>query len=167
MNIWEEYKVTLERTTKLEDRRQGVTATYLTVNSLICGTIAFLVKDSGLNGHREQVAVAAFLVSGIAATFLWRAILKQLSELISFWYSQARALEAKMPNSHSLVTSEFTTLDSASSGRRALGLTSYERALSWIFTAIYALFLSGGLAVVIFVPSGFGPKAVTVSTLKK
>ena len=42
----EEYKFFAESTQKLTDRRQGITQTYLTVNTGIFAVGAFLIKDA-------------------------------------------------------------------------------------------------------------------------
>ena len=46
VDTFEEYKLFVDDTARLSDRRQTVTNTYIAVNSLLLGAISFLIRDA-------------------------------------------------------------------------------------------------------------------------
>lgn len=92
-----EYRLALDQTNKLADRRQAITTTYLSVNAALTGAIAFLFKDGRLPDVASQVTVLALLFSGVVACGLWRRLIKHYSALTGWWYEQIRSLENQLP----------------------------------------------------------------------
>jgi hypothetical protein len=67
MDTFEEYKVHIERTGKLSERRQTATQAYLAINTAIFGAVAFIIKDSGLSGWPLVFVALPLFVVGILA----------------------------------------------------------------------------------------------------
>ncbi len=142
-----EYELFLSHVNNLTERRQNITATYLSVNAALTGVMAFLFKDGQLPGLVSQIAVLTLLFSGIVACGLWRRLITQYSTLINWWYEQLRALEDVTAGSKKLITREFQELYRIRRGKKErVGLTRYEIRLTWIFTAIYSVF---GIAILV------------------
>jgi hypothetical protein len=129
-----------------------VTATYLSVNTVIAGVIAFLLKDARVTGWALQVSVLILLAAGVIACDLWRRLITQHSVLSSWWYERLRELEDTMPESSKLLTREYQALCLEKRSEVRIGLTRYETRLTWLFTALYAAF---GLAIVTAWTPGF------------
>lgn len=135
-----EYTLFLAQVGKLAERRQAMTATYLSVNAAIVGAVAFLFKDGVLPGWQQQAAVLVLFGAGIVACDLWRRLLLQYRTLLSWWYKRLHLLEAEMPECSGLIKQEYDELYATQKGRSCLGLTRYETRLTWLFTALYAAF---------------------------
>ena len=54
---FDEYKLFVESMDRFSNRRQQISNTYLTVNSIIIGAIAFLVKDAGSDTYLHLAGV--------------------------------------------------------------------------------------------------------------
>ncbi len=135
-----EYKLFLDQVNKLIERRQTVTATYLSVNAAIVGAVAFIFKDIDTLEGGEQVSALVLLVSGLVACDLWRRLINQYSALLKWWYEQLRALEDAMPESSKLLTKEYDDLYGGKSGKAPIGLTRYEVRLTRLLTVVYVAF---------------------------
>ena len=105
-----EYTTFLDLVNHLSERRQTVTATYLSVNAALIGALAFLLQDGKLPAWQQQVAVLVLLGAGIVACDLWRRILKQYNTLLDWWYGQLHELEKELPDSSALITKEYEAL---------------------------------------------------------
>ena len=145
-----DFAMLMEQIRHLNDRRQTVTATYLSVNAALIGLMAFLFKDGQVPTISAQISFLALLVSGVVACSLWRRLIAQLSTLIDWWYQQLRLLEMDDPQSKKLITREYQELYTQKKGKAVIGLTRYETALTWLFTVIYIIFCLIILASLIF-----------------
>ena len=135
-----EYTTFLDLVNHLSERRQTVTATYLSVNAALIGALAFLLQDGALPDWQQRTAVLVLFGAGIVACDLWRRIIKQYNVLLGWWYEQLHSLEEALPDSSRLIKREYEQLYARKAGRRPLGLSRYERRLTWVFTAAYVLF---------------------------
>lgn len=139
MNV-DEYNLFLNQINTLVTRRQAVTATYLSVNTVLIGAMAFLFKDGQLTNLSSQISALTLLLSGVVVCSLWRRLIVQHSTQINWWYAQLRELEAETVGSKKLITKEYEDLYAEKKGRAAIGLTRYETQLTWLFTIIYLVF---------------------------
>ena len=135
-----EYQLFLDQVNKLTERRQAVTATYLSVNAAIVGAVAFIFKDVDMLEGGRQASALVLLISGLVACDLWRRLINQYSTLLEWWYEQLRALEDVMTESSKLLTREHDDLYGGKSGKAPIGLTRYEVRLTRLFTLVYVAF---------------------------
>ena len=82
MDKFEEYKLFVESTDRFSDRRQQTGNTYLTVNSIVIGAIAFLVKDAGFGTISRSIAIIMILIVGIIVCFVWKQIIFKYKKLV-------------------------------------------------------------------------------------
>jgi hypothetical protein len=150
-----EYHLFLSHVNTLIDRRQAVTTTYISVNTAIIGSIAFLFKDGQLTGWIQQLSVGLLLISGVIACDLWRKLIAQYHGLLSWWYQQLRVLESNMPESTKLITHEYQELYVSQHSKKikTVGLTRYEVSLTWLFTLLFVVF--GGAILISVILSLF------------
>ena len=144
--IIKKFNFAFSHTEKLLDRRQFTTSFYLSVNTGILAALGFLVKNTHLTGVWLIAAVLLLLVAGIVACFIWRSLLRQYAILLDWWYARLRELEVALPDSANLITREYQELYSAAKDRpraHRIGMTQRETALTWVFTALYAVFALG------------------------
>jgi len=93
VNKFEEYKLFVQDTAKLSDRRQTVTNTYIAVNSLLLGIVSFLVKDAA-DGQWWGLALALPLMAGGAVVCVyWRKFIVKYKALIGLRIDTLRQME--------------------------------------------------------------------------
>lgn len=136
MQPHEEYTTFLEQVNTLIERRQSVTATYLSVNAAIVGVMTFILKDAQMFDSGKQLLTLLMLVVGVIICDLWRRLIQQYSKLIGWWYAQLRELEEKLPESSRLLNKEYAELYA----QKKSGITPYETRLVHIFVLTYAIF---------------------------
>jgi hypothetical protein len=141
-----EYQLALDQANKLADRRQAITATYLSVNTALTGAIAFLFKDGRLPDVASEVTVLALLLSGVVACGLWRRIIKHYSTQMGWWFEQIRSLESQLSEGSKLITKEYQELYFKQPSGKDSRITPYEINLTWLFTTIYMVF---GIAILV------------------
>jgi hypothetical protein len=135
-----EYELFLKQVNKLIDRRQAITATYLTVNTAVVGAIALFYKDVQMLDWGRQLSALVLLIAGIASCGLWRRLISQYSALLGWWYTRLRELEIAVPGCSALINREYTELYQQKAGKQPFGMTRYEIGLTWLFTTAYLLF---------------------------
>lgn len=145
MPTHQDYALFVNQVNKLTERRQAVTSTYLSVNAAIVGAIAFILKDVSMIDWGKQLSVLMLLVAGVIACTLWRKLINQYSDLLSWWYTQLRQFEIEIQDNPKLLTREYQEVYQDATRKVPMGITRYETRLTWIFTGIYSCF---GLVIV-------------------
>lgn len=140
MTNFEEYKLFSERVQRLSERRQIASQTYLTVNTLIFGVFAFLVKDAGFrSGGLVLVSFPLFLV-GVVACSIWGKIIVQFKEVIGWHYEQLREMEQSLPESNKIYTREWEKLFQPKGGKERFGFARLEIWLPYLFIGLYIIY---------------------------
>lgn len=98
-NILGEYKLFMEGTARLSERRQSVTNTYITVNGALASLITFLAKDSGLNDLGLVLFMLPLLALGIIICQYWQRLLLKYRLLVGFRFQTLREMEKRIPSS--------------------------------------------------------------------
>lgn len=137
----EEYRLFLELTDRLAERRQTVTTTFVSLNAAIGASAGLILASGQLPQLGRNISVTGLLVAGIVICSLWRHLVIRYSELLGWWYGQLRGLEANMVDCTRLLTKEYVDLYTSQGTRRSFSVTLYEVRLTWLMTAIYATFV--------------------------
>ena len=140
MTYDDEYRLILNQVNILTERRQTVASTYLTVTTAIIAGVAFLFKDGDLESWQQEAAVLVLLFAGFLACNLWRAIVSQYSTLLDWWYKELRRLEEENKESSMTITREYDELYKIEGGKVKVGITRYEKTLTWIFGLLFFVF---------------------------
>lgn len=144
---FDEYKLFVDSTQHLSERRQAATQTYLSVNTAIFAILALLVKEAGLKGATlVGVSLPLFLV-GIAVCLIWRKIITQYKELIRWRYDQLMAMELEMPGSHGMYVKEYESL--FGSEKKKFGFSRLEVWLPRLFLWLYLMYAAGLVIAVV------------------
>jgi hypothetical protein len=147
MDKFEEYKLLNERAQKLSERRQITTQTYLTINTAIIGAVAFLIKDSGLQGWALLfIALSLFLV-GLAACTIWLRITIQLEKILDWQYDRLREMEAEAPKSSRIFTRENEAFFEKG-GRKIFSFSLQEAWLPAMLMILYGLYTTAMILAV-------------------
>jgi hypothetical protein len=160
---FEEYKLFIEDTARFSERRQKVGSTYVAVNSIILGAIAFLVKDSGLTGRWQLLVVIPLLAAGITICLSWRQLILNYKKLVNLRTDRLRAMEELkvMEGSLRMYHAEDNLYPRTTQGElkpgkglnfsnKGLNFSDLERQLPWVFIALYGIF-SIGVVVLLFI----------------
>jgi hypothetical protein len=153
MTSMEEYALHFEHIHKLMEQRQNVTTTYLTVNSGNVGGVTWLFSNASMTAWVTQVSTFGLLLVGLLACDFWRCLIIRYSEMLGWWYAQMRAAEEKMLDSSKLITQEYQELYTPSEQQIRPSLSHYEKRLTWLFTAIYIIFII--ITIALFIKSNF------------
>ena len=143
MDKFEEYKLLIERTENLSERRQTTSQIYLTVNAAIFGAIAFLIKDSGLHNRLLLWGILPISVVGILICVIWLNIIIRLEKVLSWQYGHLRKMETNMPGSEQLFTTENNALYGQGKKRRKFSFSLLEAWLPGILIVVYILCFIG------------------------
>jgi hypothetical protein len=153
-NKFEEYKTFVEDTARFSERRQKVTNTYVTVNSIILSAIALLVKDIGLAAQWQAVVVIPLLVTGITICLSWRQLILNYKKLINLRIDKLRAMEdlPEMVGNSKMYHAEDELYPRTTQGerkrRKGLNFSDLERQLPLVFLTLYVIFLIGVVVMI-------------------
>ena len=135
-----EYGLFLTEVNKLAERRQTVTATYISVNAAVVAALGLIFGDIQMQEWGRQLATLLLLIAGLTACFVWRRLIQRYRILLRWWYERLREMERTIPESHQLLNREYDEVYHTGSGAKSLGLTRDEVYLTWLFTAVYGVF---------------------------
>lgn len=140
-NMFSKYELYLTHINSLTNRRQNVTSVYLSVNVIVLGATAFMIRDSQLDDWTTRISTIGLVAAGIAACDLWRRLIIQYRALLSWWYAQLRAMEEQSETPEHLLIKEYQELYEGNSKiGHNIGISRYEIRLTWLFFIIYVLF---------------------------
>jgi len=145
MDKFDEYKFFSEDTTRLSERRQLTTQTYLTVNTAIFAIMAFLIKDIGFK-EWELIGVSFPLVLvGILACVIWYRIIIQYSTLISWRFEQLRQMEEcpEISACNQFYSKEWHEFYSPRAKKSRFGFSILEKQLPMLFLGLYIVTMIG------------------------
>ncbi len=145
--VFEQYRLLIEDTSRLSDRRQTVINIHLSANAVILGGLALLTQQSLL-----QNALATFLslliaLVGIAICFTWRRLIKTYRELINLRIGLLKEIESR-PDFGDLIQiyhREDALYAPANPGTRIFGFSHIEGRLPILFINLYWLAMVGAV----------------------
>ncbi|HEY77185.1 MAG TPA: hypothetical protein G4O00_13595 [Thermoflexia bacterium] len=147
VDTFEEYKLFVEDTARLSDRRQTVTNTYITVNSLLLGAISFLIRDAASGQWWGLVLSFPLLAAGIAVSCFWRQFIHKYKTLIGLRIDTLREMEELpgMENSIRMYHVEDAIYPRDKDGKmipgEGLNFSDLERRLPTVFLILYILYV--------------------------
>lgn len=99
---WDEYKMFVEDTQRLSDRRQAANNIYLSVNSLLLGAVALLVQLGGLS---QPVFLPIVILIAIAGFFIcgdWLRLLLSYRQLLNVRFGVLKEREKRFDGSFTM-----------------------------------------------------------------
>ena len=148
--LFEEYKLFIEDTARLSERRQTAANTYVTVNGAIIGFITYLVASADLNSWWFSLAVAPIVVAAFMVCVFWRQSIQKYKALINLRFKVLREIEEKIEGSSKVIHREDElypqNLGSNKRNIKSLNISDLESRLPTLFSALY-LILGLGLVM--------------------
>lgn len=151
VDTFEEYRLFVEDTARLSDRRQTVTNTYIAVNSLLLGAISFLIRDAAGGNWWGLVLALPLLVGGIAVCLFWRQFIHKYKTLIGLRIDTLREMEnlPGMEGSVRMYHIEDAIYPRDEQGKmipgKGLNFSDLEKRLPTLFLALYLLYTFASL----------------------
>lgn len=151
MIVFEEYKLFVESTQFLTERRQAAVQTYLTLNTAIFAVLAFLIKDIGFRGWWLVLVSLPIFVIGVIICSIWERTVIQYKELINWRYEQLKLIETKpeMAGSHQFYQKEAREFYQLPRQNQRFGFSRLERHLPRLFLCAYGIYTIGLLIATI------------------
>lgn len=146
VNTFDEYKLFVEDTARLSDRRQTVTNTYIAVNSLLLGAVSFLIRDAAGGKWWGLLLALPLLAGGIIVCFFWRQFLIKYKTLIGLRIDTLREMEDRpgMEGSVRMYHVEDKIYPRDEQGKmipgKGLNFSDLEKRLPMLFLALYVIY---------------------------
>lgn len=140
MEKFDEYTFFAEQTQRLSERRQASTKTYLTVNTAILAILAFLMKDTALDGWPLVLVSTPLFLVGILACGVWYKIIDQYRDLIGWRYKQLIAMEKSLRACHQMFLREDKKYFKSDNGKDKFSFSRLEIWLPRLFIMLYVIF---------------------------
>jgi hypothetical protein len=153
MNKFEEYKLFVESTQHLLERRQESSQIYLAVNTAIFAVLAFLVKDAGFRSWGLVLISVPLFIVGLVVCVIWHRSITQYSALIAWRFDQLMGIEKSqlLEGLHQFYLKEKEDF-LPTQGKDNFSFSQLELWLPRLFLSLYCLY---GVGVVVATAMGF------------
>jgi hypothetical protein len=150
---FEEYKLFVDDTARLSDRRQTVSNIYVAVNSLLLAAIGLLIKELGATGPWTLLLPLPLITAGIAISLWWYRLIRKYKELVGLRIDSLRDMEDKMPDSVKMYHAEDKLYPRAEDDKmisgKGLNFSDLEARLPMLFVVLYCIFGVGSLTALV------------------
>ncbi len=150
MDKFDEYSLFSTLVQNKSERRQAASQTYLTVNTVIFGVLAFLVKDAGFRGWGLVVVNLPLFLVGALACLVWHKIIADFRQIIGWHYEQLRLMEQALSESHQVYLKEWERFFKPQEGKERFGFSRLESWLPRFFVGLYVLYGVGLIVTTAF-----------------
>ena len=151
---FDEYKLFIEDTARLSERRFTISNSYLAANfSLILGIIGLMItsslKDGVFANSPLTIAILPLIIAGIVVCILWHRQLATYKTFIDFRMKQLEEMEKskELEGCHRMYNLEADRFYRKAPEGLKIGYTRIEIQLPWLFLILYAIFGIGLLGV--------------------
>jgi len=152
MDKFNEYQFLYGRAEKLSERRQTTSQIYLTINTALFGAVAFMIKDSGMQGWKLAWGILPLFAFGILICIVWLNIILKLEKLLAWQYGKLREMEQQFPPDKQIFTEENRAFFAAGKGRKKFSFSLLEAWLPGILMSVYGVY---GIGILIGVLLGW------------
>ena len=149
----EEYKLILDQTNILMERRQNVTTVYLTVNAAIGGAISFLFNSGPVATLPQKLSLLLLLGAGVVSCFIWRQLIHSYRKILKWWFGKLRETENMLNQQNEIgcvINEEYKYFYNSQTAVEKVSIAQYEQILAIILLVIYGLFSAGIILSILF-----------------
>lgn len=139
--LLEQYKLFVNTSEALVQRRQGVNTFFLSVNSLLLAAAGLIVRDGSLGGV-EPLILVSLSVSGGALCWVWRRLISSYRQLSAGKFKVIHALERRLPAR--IFRAEWVALGEGNDPRIYRPFTGTESKTPIAFLALHFVLLLAG-----------------------
>lgn len=136
-SYFEQYKLYLEHLDKLADRRQSSNSFFLTLNTGLCATLAFLCSKDAAEELRRLLFVIPF--AGIVLSVFWHRLVASYRQLSTGKFDIVHRMEKHLPMAP--YRAEWGILGGGKDSSKYVPLTHVEVWVPRLFITMYAMLL--------------------------
>jgi hypothetical protein len=143
--VFDVYKLLVQDTAHISDRRQTMNNIYLSVNTLLLGALAVLVQQGRLTSFLFLTVEVFVSIAGFIIALQWRALIKTYKNLLRLRYETLEEIEKTIdiPDIAKIYTLEHKASDT---NKKLYGYSDIEGRLPGIFQWLYGV----GLVLLVF-----------------
>jgi hypothetical protein len=142
-HLFEQYKLYVETTDKVSERRSVANNFFLTANTLLVSIFGIVIGKDALSTTSNGIWLALFAIAGIVFSLAWFFIVKSYRQLNSGKFKVILAIEQNLPLA--LFKAEWTALGEGHDPKLYRPLTRIEICAPITFAIIYAIILFIGM----------------------
>jgi hypothetical protein len=136
-HLLDQYKVYLASVENVSDRRQKANEFFLALNTGLIAVLGYV--SANINRNETLWLVVAAALAGMTMCFLWFRMILSYDGLNSGKFRVVHAIEERLPLA--LYDAEWETLGRGNDRKIYWPFTHIERAVPWIFIALYLFLL--------------------------
>ena len=136
-HLLEQYKIYINATEKISDRRQKSNEFFLALNAALVTLLGYLTTKS--NHNQAEVMILFASIAGITICYLWYRIIHAYKGLNSGKFKVIHSIEARLPLA--LYDTEWELLGRGKHKELYWPFTHIEIKVPWIFMIIYSLLI--------------------------
>ncbi len=129
----EQYKLFVESTDRISNRRLSANSFFLTINTVIVGLVGYV------NLGDKEIGNLFFLISiaGIILNFTWYRMIRSYYSLNSGKFKVIHEIEKNLPLA--LFYAEWKVVGNGKDSKKHLPFTKVEKNIPWVFLVIHLL----------------------------
>ena len=136
-HLLDQYKVYIASVESVSDRRQKANEFFLALNTGLIAVLGYV--SANINKNETLWLVVAAALAGMTMCFLWFRMILSYDGLNSGKFRVVHAIEERLPLA--LYDAEWETLGRGKDKKIYWPFTHIERAVPWIFIALYLFLL--------------------------
>jgi hypothetical protein len=145
---FKQYRLIVEDTAKLSDRRQIVNNYHISANAILLGTIGILAQISKLDSFRTLLIVLAFAILGIILCRNWRKLIRNYKQLVGLRIALledmetdkfTHAVDVYLTEKRELYSPDAAAKRKAERRKRGFGFADTELQITYVFQYIYVI----------------------------
>lgn len=139
-HLLEQYKIYINATEKISDRRQKTNEFFLGLNAALVSLLGFITTKTDQSAIINILTLSS--IAGMTICYLWYRIIRSYKGLNGAKFKVIHTIEARLPLA--LYDTEWEMLGRGENRKLYWAFTHIELLVPWIFVGIYILiFLSG------------------------
>ncbi len=147
-HVLEQYKLYVEMSDRISERRQAANTYFLTVNTAIVAVLGLLANRA--DGLVNSIFLVSVGISGMVLSYSWYRLIVSYRQLNSGKFHVILAIERQLPLR--LYDAEWTAIGQGKDPRLYRPFTTIETAVPFIFFAIYVVLSLFSLLLILLCP---------------
>ena len=134
--LFAQYKMFIETSERLVERRQKMNAFFLSVNALLVSAMGLATKDT-LDIELGVIVVISISISGVLMCVTWKKLVRSYAQLNTGKFAVIDLMEEHLPAA--LFRAEWAALGEGKDPNKYSSFTKTEAIVPIVFIALYAL----------------------------
>lgn len=148
--LLEQYKLLVQTSEALVARRQTVNTFFLSINTFLLSATGILATQR-LSARLGGLSLVALGMAGFVLCFAWRRLVISYRQLNAGKFEVIHLIEKHLPAS--IFHAEWEALGSGKDKTKYYPFTRTEGCIPWLFGAVYAFALIGGILLLLGIGS--------------